>query len=173
MDNISDQSGSGAASSAHVKLWIGNIPHKLTEFQLLKILEKFGAVSQFDFLYNLSDAGHRTPRGYCFATFSSEASAENAIKKLNKTEILGREILVRLANPKTDPEPRGTRKIIPAALKAGGSKKSLSDSEKLNKIKQLEEKLNNLEKSSVNEFKISSNVCKPKTKPYTKQTTKP
>ena len=53
--------------------YVINIPHKLTEFQLLKILEKFGPVSQFDFLYNISDTGNRTPRGYCFATFSSEA----------------------------------------------------------------------------------------------------
>ena len=37
------------------------------------------------------------------------------------------------------------RKIIPAALKAG-SKQSLSSSEKLNKIKQLEEKLKRMEK---------------------------
>jgi len=170
MDRISD--GQEGPGSSHIKLWIGNIPHKLTEFQLLKMLEKFGPVSQFDFLYNISDAGHRTPRGYCFATFSSESSAENAIKKLNKTEILGREIIVRLANPKTDPEPSGRRKIIPAALKAGGSSKTLSDTEKLNKIKQLEAKLNQLEKSSVNEFKISSQVCKPKTKPYTKPQSK-
>ena len=168
MDNISEQSGS--SSDRPVKLWVGNIPHQLTEFQLLKIMEKFGAVSQFDFLYNINDAGKRTPRGYCFVTFSSLASAELAIKKLNKTEILGREILVRLANPKTDPEPPGSRKIIPAALKAGGSKRSLSDSEKLNKIKQLEEKLKTLEKSSANELKISSSskLCNPRTKPYTK-----
>ena len=88
------------SSSAHIKLWVGNLPHKLTEYQLLKILEKFGTVSQFDFLYNINDAGKRCPRGYAFATFSSQSSAENAIKDLNKTTLMGREIIVRLANPK-------------------------------------------------------------------------
>ena len=177
MDNISDhhQTPSGSSSSAHVKLWVGNLPHKVTEYQLLKILEKFGVVSQFDFLYNITDGGKRTPRGYCFVTYSDATSAENAIRKLNKTEILGREILVRLANPKTDRETPGSRKIIPVALKAGGSKKSLSDSEKLTKIQQLEKKLQNLEKSSTNEFKISSSsvICKPKPKPYSKPPPKP
>ena len=174
MDNTSDHQSGSCSSEQHVKLWVGNLPHKLTEFQLLKILEKFGDVSQFDFLYNINDAGKRIPRGYCFVTFSSAVSAENAIKKLNKTEILGREILVRLANPKTDPVLPGNRKIIPAALKAGGTTKSLSDSEKMSKIKQLEEKLKILEKSSANELKItsSSHSCKPKTKPYSKPQTK-
>ena len=176
MDNISEphQAASASSSSAHVKLWVGNIPHKVTEYQLLKIMEKFGVVSQFDFLYNITDGGKRTPRGYCFVTYSCATSAENAIRKLNKTELLGREILVRLANPKTDPETPGSRRIIPVALKAGGSKKSLSDSEKLTKIQQLEKKLQNLEKSPVNEFKISSSVnCKSKPKPYSKTPTKP
>ena len=56
---------------AHVKLWVGNIPTKLTEYQLLKILDKFGTVSQYDFLYHISDAVKRTPRGYAFVTFNT------------------------------------------------------------------------------------------------------
>ena len=141
--------------SNQVKLWVGNLPHKLTEFQLLKILEKFGSVAQFDFLYHINDAGRRTPRGFAFVTFSSQSSAENAIKSLNKTEVLGREVIVRLANPKTDPDySKNNRKIIPAALKAG-SKQSLSSSEKLNKIKQLEEKLKRMENKSSTELKIT------------------
>ena len=138
-----------------MKLWVGNLPHKLTEFQLLKILEKFGSVTQFDFLYHINDAGKRTPRGYAFVTFSAQSSAENAIKSLNKTEILGREIIVRLANPKTDPDySKNSRKIIPNALKAG-SKTDLSSSEKVDKIKQLEAKLKQMEQSSTSDLKIT------------------
>jgi len=148
------------SNSAHIKLWVGNLPHKLTEYQLLKILEKFGNVSQFDFLYNISETGKRTPRGYAFVTFSSQHCAENAIKSLNKTEVLGRNILVRLANPKTDPDySSSNRKIIPAALKAG-SKQSLTTSQKVDKIKQLEEKLKRMEKSTKSDFKIVSSPGK-------------
>lgn len=151
----SSDSKDSESSSAHIKLWVGNLPHKLTEYQLLKILEKFGTVSQFDFLYNINDAGKRCPRGYAFATFSSQSSAEKAIKDLNKTNIMGREVIVRLANPKTDVGySNSNRKIIPAALKAG-SKQSLSSTEKQNKIKELEEKLKRLEKKSSPELKIT------------------
>lgn len=139
-----------------VKLWVGNIPRKLSEYQLLKLCEKFGTVSQFDFLYNISEDGKRCPRGYAFVTFSDSTSAENAIKSLNKTEVMGRELLVRLANPRTDPDySRSERKIIPAALKAG-SKQSLSQSEKDAKIKQMEAKLKAMERTSENDFKVTS-----------------
>ena len=156
------------ASSSHVKLWVGNLPHKLTEYQLLKILEKFGTVSHFDFLYNINVAGKRSPRGYAFVTFASHDSAEKAIKDLNKTEILGREVIVRLANPKTDPDyTSSNRKIIPAALKAG-SKQSLTSSQKVDKIKQLEEKLKRMEKSSNSDLKIVPTHSNNRHSPYSK-----
>jgi RNA recognition motif-containing protein len=151
---------------AHVKLWVGNIPTKLTEYQLLKILDKFGSVSQYDFLYHISDTGRRTPRGYAFVTFSTMSSAEKAMEALNKTTVLGRELLVRLANPKTDPS-GSSRKVIPAALKAG-SKQTLSESEKARKIRDLEEKLKRMENSSKSEFKICS-MPNNKSKPYDKK----
>jgi len=139
-------------NSAHIKLWVGNLSNKVTEYQLLKIFERFGNVSQFDFLYHISESGKRTPRGYAFITYSDKISAENALKSLNKTKLLDREIIVRLANPKTD-HVCTPRAIIPAALKAG-SKTVLSKSEKAQKIKELESKLKFMENSSKNEFEI-------------------
>jgi len=163
---MSDPSTSNTSSSAHVKLWVGNLPTKLTEYQLLKILDKFGTVSQYDYLYHINDTGRRTPRGYAFVTFTTMSSAEKAMDTLNKTTVLGREILVRLANPKTDPI--GTpRKVIPAALKAG-SKQSMSELEKNKKIRELEEKLKKMEKTSKSEFKITS-MPNIKSKPYDKR----
>ena len=64
-------SGSSSACSSGAKLWIGNIDQKIDEYQLLKICEKFGQVTQFDFLYHINDRGDRTPRGYAFVTFGS------------------------------------------------------------------------------------------------------
>jgi len=153
-------------SSAHVKLWVGNLPIQLTEYQLLKIMEKFGNVTQYDFLYNISEAGKRTPRGYAFVTYPNIEVAEKAMCNLNKTPVLGRDIVVRLANPKSD-HSKTNRRVIPAALKAG-SKQSLSESEKAFKIRQLEEKLKKMENSSQSEFKISSMPLRDRKKPYTK-----
>jgi len=164
---MSEPSGTTETNPAHVKLWVGNLPTKLTEYQLLKMLDKFGTVSQYDFLYHISDTGRRTPRGYAFVTFSTYSSAEKAMDSLNKTTVLGRELLVRLANPKTDPS-GSVRKVIPAALKAG-SKQTMSETEKTRKIRELEEKLKRMEKSSQSEFKISSMPNHSKAKPYDKK----
>ena len=67
-------------TEAHVKLWLGNLDSKLTEYQLLKICEKFGEVSSFDFLYTITEAGRRFPRGYAFVTFTTGGAAEAAIQ---------------------------------------------------------------------------------------------
>jgi len=160
------EQGTSETNPAHVKLWVGNLPTKLTEYQLLKILDKFGTVSQYDFLYHISDTGRRTPRGYAFVTYSSLSSAEKAMDSLNKTTVLGRELLVRMANPKTDPC-GSVRKVIPAALKAG-SKHIMSESEKARKIKALEDKLKRMENSTKSEFKICSMSNHSKSKPYDK-----
>ena len=36
---------SGEGSGPNVKVWIGNLDSKLTEYQLLKIVERYGACS--------------------------------------------------------------------------------------------------------------------------------
>merc|ERR1711860_29391 len=77
-------SGTSSACPSGAKLWIGNIDQKIDEYQLLKICEKFGQVTQFDFLYHINDRGDRTPRGYAFVTFGSGNSASEAIKCLHK-----------------------------------------------------------------------------------------
>jgi hypothetical protein len=60
--NASPRGAETGAGSPMVKIWIGNIDTKLTEYQLLKIAEKFGVISSYDFLYNINDKGNRFPR---------------------------------------------------------------------------------------------------------------
>jgi len=161
-------SGSSSACSSGAKLWIGNIDQKIDEYQLLKICEKFGQVTQFDFLYHINDRGDRTPRGYAFVTFGSGNSASEAIKCLHKKKILTKELLVRYAAAKTD-QVNGSAagKPIPAALTAGNPAKQSSDADKLLKIRQLEAKLRTMEEGSRNhEFKVSSSASSSRKKPY-------
>ena len=144
-------------TEAHIKLWIGNLDSKLTEYQLLKICERFGEVSSFDFLYTITDTGKRYPRGYAFVTYSTATSAEAATKALNGVKVLSRELVVRPANPKTDPVKNPARPI-PPALRAGTGDK-LSKEQKAMKIKALEAKLARMEKKGEQEeFKISAVV---------------
>ena len=140
-------------TEAHVKLWVGNLDSKLTEYQLLKICERFGEVSSFDFLYTITDSGKRYPRGYAFVTYTTGTSAEDATKALNGVKVLSRELVVRLANPKTDPVKTPVRPI-PPALRAGTGDK-LSKEQKALKIKALESKLARMERKGEEEFKIS------------------
>ena len=145
-------------TEAHVKLWVGNLDSKLTEYQLLKILEKFGEVSSFDFLYTITETGKRHPRGYAFVTYTSAASAGAATKALNGVKVMSREVVVRPANPKTDPV-KTIARPIPPALRAGTGDK-LSDDQKALKIKALEAKLAKMEKKGKEEgeFKIASDL---------------
>jgi len=152
----------GEGSSVNVKVWIGNIDTKLDEYQLLKIVEKFGRVCSFDFLYHINDRGGRTPRGYAFVTFQSGKSAADAIQHLHKKKILTKELLVRYASSKTDYSQRIADKPIPAALTAGKSSQ-LSAAEKQRKIRELEAKLKTMQKSGSEEFKVNTG---PRIKPY-------
>ena len=161
-------------TEAHIKLWIGNLDSKLTEYQLLKICERFGEVSSFDFLYTITDTGKRYPRGYAFVTYSTATSAEAATKALNGLKVLNRELVVRPANPKTDPVVKTPARPIPPALRAGTGDK-LSKEQKAMKIKALEAKLARMEKKGEEEeeFRISavvpsSSSCHGRKKPYSR-----
>jgi len=150
-------------SDPNVKVWIGNIDHKLTEYQLLKILEKFGKITSFDFLYHINDRGQRIPRGYAFATFQSVNCAAEAIKSLHKKKILTKELLVRYASSKGDTGQKIHEKLIPLALRAGSAAASsdsddaaaattskLSQTQKEKQIRELEAKLRQMENSFPN-----------------------
>lgn len=43
----------------------------LDRYHLVKLLEKFGKVKQFDFLFHKSGPLEGQPRGYCFVNFST------------------------------------------------------------------------------------------------------
>jgi len=139
--------------SSQSKLWVGNIDSKLSEYQLLKIFETYGKVAAYDFLYTMNtEKGSRSPRGYAFVTFESSVAANKAIQQLNNKKINGRELQVRYANSTSTSTSSKTVKTIetavPAVLTAGNSAKSTTSADKLEKIRQLEAKLKNLEQDS-------------------------
>ncbi|KAM9735642.1 putative RNA-binding protein 18 isoform 1-T1 [Menidia menidia] len=80
------------------RLWIGNIDPKITEYHLIKLLEKFGTVKQFDFLFHKSGPLEGQPRGYCFVNFSTREEAERAIQCLNGKLALSKKLVVRWAH---------------------------------------------------------------------------
>ncbi|KAL3870543.1 hypothetical protein ACJMK2_038596 [Sinanodonta woodiana] len=89
---------SGEVDKDQCRLWIGNLDPRITEFALLKILQKHGSLTKFDFLYHKSGPDQGKPRGYCFASYSSREEAENARRKLDGKLALSRKLAVKWAN---------------------------------------------------------------------------
>ncbi|XP_036288802.1 probable RNA-binding protein 18 isoform X1 [Pipistrellus kuhlii] len=67
-------------------------------YHLLKLLQKFGTVKQFDFLFHKSGALEGQPRGYCFVNFETKQEAEQAIQCLNGKLALSKKLVVRWAH---------------------------------------------------------------------------
>lgn len=82
------------------RLWIGNLDSRVTEFSLLKLLQKYGELSKFDFLYHKSGPDQGKPRGYCFVTYSCRENAERAKKCLDGKFALSKRLVVK--NAKTE-----------------------------------------------------------------------
>ncbi|GIY89628.1 probable RNA-binding protein 18 [Caerostris darwini] len=80
------------------RLWIGNIDSRLTEYNLLKIMQKFGKIEKFDFLFHKSGALKGQPRGYSFVTYETREQAEQALAVLNGKLALGKNLVVKWAH---------------------------------------------------------------------------
>ena len=60
-----------ASSPISSTVWIGNISHNSTEYEVLKLAETIGKVVKFDFMYHDGQAG-TLPRGYAFVTYTGK-----------------------------------------------------------------------------------------------------
>ncbi|KAH8301387.1 hypothetical protein KR059_001948, partial [Drosophila kikkawai] len=66
-------------------------------FQLLKLMQKCGAIEKFDMLFHKGGPMVGQSRGYAFVTFAQNEGATNALLKLDGTSVGNRSIAVRLA----------------------------------------------------------------------------
>ncbi|XP_056154576.1 probable RNA-binding protein 18 [Lampris incognitus] len=98
------------------RLWIGNLDPKITEYHLVKLLEKFGKVKQFDFLFHKSGPLEGQPRGYCFVNFHTREEAERAIRCLNGKLALSKRLVVRWAHAQRFEGFRSEKNIMPPSL---------------------------------------------------------
>lgn len=80
------------------RLWIGNLDERITEFTLLKLLQKYGKIEQFDFLFHKSGPNQGKPRGYCFASFENRTDAVHAVHALDGKLALGKKLAVKWAH---------------------------------------------------------------------------
>ncbi|KAM4601771.1 putative RNA-binding protein 18 [Polymixia lowei] len=140
------------------RLWIGNLDPKITEYHLVKLLERFGRVQQFDFLFHKSGPLEGQPRGYCFVNFHSREEAESAIQRLNGKLALSKRLVVRWAHAQRFEGLRGD-KSLPCSLEVSCSSTaeegSVQTSHHLStsaKIRAIEAKLQMMEENPDGEY---------------------
>ncbi len=78
------------------KLYVGNISYRATELDLRK---KFGEIGECVSVTMVTDRFSGEPKGIAFVEMATEEEAQEAIKKLNRTAMYGRGIIVSEARP--------------------------------------------------------------------------
>ena len=154
-----------SSSSLKSTIWIGSIDPKATEGQILKLVQPYGQVLKFDFIYQTStETNERIPRGYCFVTYDNYVSADAATRGLNGLKVLSKTLKAQISSSSSS---SSSKKSLPISLSAGNVKKTDDlKSTKNNKIKALEAKLKALESCKKDEFKVVPSTSRSKHKPY-------
>lgn len=76
------------------KVFVGNLSYETTRDQLSELL---GAAGEIRDVYLPTDRATGRPRGFAFVEFSSDAEAEEAIRKFDQFELGGRKLKINPA----------------------------------------------------------------------------
>ena len=82
------------------KLYVGGLPYSISDTQLEELFSAHGTVESARVI---TDRMTGRSKGFGFVEMSSQSEAEEAIEKLNQTDMEGRSITVNEAKPR---EPR-------------------------------------------------------------------
>ncbi|OGV89565.1 hypothetical protein A2Z41_01235 [Microgenomates group bacterium RBG_19FT_COMBO_39_10] len=88
------------------KLFVGGLPYTVTSSQLEEIFSKFGKIVSCDLI---TDRYSGQSKGFAFVDMENDEEADEAIKKLNDTEMGGRRIAVNVAKPREEKPKFGNR----------------------------------------------------------------
>lgn len=82
-----------------VKLYVGNLSFSTTEDELRTLFAQAGTVQSADII---KDRDTGSSKGFAFITMSTQAEADEAIKKFNGFSLGNRELKVNTARPKEE-----------------------------------------------------------------------
>jgi RNA recognition motif-containing protein len=85
------------------RLFVGGLSYSVTSQQLN---DMFAAVGKVNSANVITDKFTGNSKGFGFVEFENDNDADEAIKKLNETEVEGRKITVNIARPLEDRGPR-------------------------------------------------------------------
>lgn len=86
------------------KLYLGNMPSKVTEEEIRELFSQIGEVVSVNII---TDSHTHQPKGFGFVEMTSEGDAKKAIEALNGTILMERTLTVNEANPPKPREQRG------------------------------------------------------------------
>lgn len=86
------------------KLYIGNIPFAMSEDEIKEACAEFGEIVEFTII---SDKYTGRPKGFGFVEYAEKEMAEAAMKALDGKEMGGRNLFVKVAQPRKPREDRG------------------------------------------------------------------
>lgn len=136
------------------RLWIGNLDPRVTEYNLLKLVQKHGAIEKFDLLFHRSGPLAGQPRGYAFVTYSAKEDAGKAKDILDGKMVGSKKIVVRWANnvSKEELDKPKPEIAIPALAGAKNERKVSRETT----IQAIEAKLKMMEHNSVDDFEVNN-----------------
>ena len=79
-----------------IKLFVGNLPHEMTEDQLNTLFSEAGAVASAKII---TDRHTGQPRGFGFVEMETKLEGQKAISMLNGRSVDGRPLAVNEARP--------------------------------------------------------------------------
>jgi RNA recognition motif-containing protein len=79
-----------------MKLYVGNLPHQLTEDQLKELFAEAGEVVSVKII---TDRMTGEPRGFGFVEMATKAEGQRAISSINGRNVEGRTLKVNEARP--------------------------------------------------------------------------
>ena len=85
------------------RIYVGNLPFSATDQEVRDLFEPYGAVSS---IHLVTDRETGRPRGFGFVEMADEGEADEAISKLNQTQMGGRTLNVNEARPRESRPPR-------------------------------------------------------------------
>lgn len=118
-DNAEADQAKDLPKEDEVKLYVGNLSYSTTRAHLNDEFGKYGEITD---VFLPTDRMSGRPRGFGFVTFSTKASADEAIANLNGKDLDGRTITVNY------PKPRGESS---AGGRGGGAAKNDKEDVKL------------------------------------------
>ena len=78
------------------KLYVGGLPYEVTDDRLQEVFSAYGTVESAKVI---TDRMTNRSRGFGFVEMSSQSEAEEAIQKLNGSQLEGRTLTVNEAKP--------------------------------------------------------------------------